>query len=144
MRLTWSKEKSKAVLSFIAGAVGAACGVGAGGGTLKLNRKLDGGSDERTILQLDEPLPTGTTIRIVLKLRLSQTDGSALSELFIDGVKKASSTIANVSPGTIDGALPRFNSVRFGFDGAHAQDSSAIRLRMGRIDTNLWPPSMVP
>lgn len=87
-------------------------------------------------------LPEGKVFQLAFHAKLSQTDGQALSELYIAGQKVASVTTRNVTPGTLagSGGAVRFTRVGFGIDGAADQDTKKLELRVGPVGISAVGP----
>ena len=97
------------------------------------------GHEETVILRLRRRLPVGQPFTLELRFRLSQADGKALSQIYLDGRRVGSTRRANLTAGAHRTA--RFTRVGFGLDGAAGQDTRTLELWMRALGVAPTRPS---
>jgi hypothetical protein len=70
-------------------------------GRVVVYRHSDNGGQVPLVILGNRAIPEGKWVWIELHQRLSTTDGQALTEVFMDGVSKGSSTARNINGGTV-------------------------------------------
>jgi hypothetical protein len=70
-------------------------------GRVVVYRHSDGGGQVPLVILGDRAVPEGKWVWMEIHQRLSNTDGQALTEVYVDGVSVGSSTLHNINGGTV-------------------------------------------